>query len=170
MKTPSKKRAPVPQYTSPKQLTIAGFESPFERKLNSSNRWVVLSKLLPWDEICELYWQEVPEKSTGRPALNPRIVVGSLIIKHLCDLDDRETVAQISENIYMQYFLGYSSFTDEPPFDASLFVEFRKRLGLEQINAINERIVKIKKDLESSNQANKNDNEEDSHRGSLILT
>lgn len=150
-------------------MTIEGFESPFDRKLNSSNRWVVLSRLLPWDEICELYWQEVPEKSTGRLALNPRIVVGSLIIKHLCDLDDRETVAQISENIYMQYFLGYSSFTDEPPFDASLFVEFRKRLGLEQINAINERIVKIKKDLESSNQANKNDNEEDSYRGSLIL-
>ena len=89
--------------------------------------------------------------------------------KHLCDLDDRETVAQISENIYMQYFLGYSSFTDEPPFDASLFVEFRKRLGLEQINAINERIVRIKKDLETSNQAKKDDNEGDSHRGSLIL-
>ena len=169
IKTPLKKRAPVPQYTSPKQLTIEGFESPFDRKLNSSNRWVVLSRLLPWDEICELYWHEVPEKSTGRPALNPRIVVGSLIIKHLCDLDDRETVAQISENIYMQYFLGYSSFTDDPPFDASLFVEFRKRLGLEQINAINERIVKIKKDLESSNQAKKDDHQEDSHRGSLIL-
>jgi IS5 family transposase len=169
MKTPSKRRAPVPQYTSAKQLTIEGFESPFERELNPTNRWVVLSKLLPWDEICELYWREVPEKSTGRPALNPRIVVGSLIIKHLCDLDDRETVAQISENIYMQYFLGYSSFTDEPPFDASLFVEFRKRLGLEQINSINERIVKIKKDLESSNQANKGKNEKDSHRGSLIL-
>lgn len=169
MKTPSKKRAPVPQYTSPKQLIIEGFESPFERKLSPTNRWVVLSKLLPWDDICELYWQEVPEKSTGRPALNPRIVIGSLIIKHLCDLDDRETVAQISENIYMQYFLGYSSFTDEPPFDASLFVEFRKRLGLEQINAINERIIKIKKDLESSNEVKKDENENDSHKGSLIL-
>jgi hypothetical protein len=38
----------------------------------------------------------------------------------------------------MQYFLGYSSFTDETPFDASLFVDFRKRLGLENLNAINE--------------------------------
>ena len=80
MKIPSKKCAPVPQYTSPKQLTIAGFESPFDRKLNPTNRWVVLSRLLPWDDICELYWKEVPEKSTGRPALNPRIVIGSLII------------------------------------------------------------------------------------------
>lgn len=76
--------------------------------------------------------------------------MGSLIIKYLCNLDDRETVDQISENIYMQYFLGYSSFTNEPPFDASLFVEFRKRLGCENLNAINERIVAIKTRLESS--------------------
>jgi hypothetical protein len=41
----------------------------------------------------------------------------------------------------MQYFIGYSSFSDEEPFDPSLFVEFRKRLGMEQINAINEKIL-----------------------------
>lgn len=64
--------------------------------------------------------------------------MGSLIIKHLCNLDDRETVDQISENIYMQYFLGYPSFSNEPPFDASLFVEIRKRLGVDALNAISE--------------------------------
>lgn len=58
----------------------------------------------------------------------------------MCNLDDRETVAQIAENMYMQYFLGYSSFNPGPPFDASLFVGFRSRMGIEQINAINARI------------------------------
>jgi hypothetical protein len=29
----------------------------------------------------------------------------------------------------MQYFLGYSSFVNEKPFDASLFVDIRKRLA-----------------------------------------
>jgi hypothetical protein len=71
------------------------------------------------------------------------VVIGSLIIKHMCDLSDRETVQQIQENMYMQYFLGFSSFIDEEPFDASLFVEFRKRLGAEQMNAINEKILKL---------------------------
>jgi len=33
------------------------------------------------------------------------------------------------------------SFSNEAPFDPSLFVEFRKRLGLEQINFINEKIL-----------------------------
>ncbi|TAF68757.1 MAG: transposase [Flavobacterium sp.] len=94
----------------------------------------MLSKLLPCDELSSIYWKYVPEKSTGRTPLNPRIVLGSIIIKHLCDLDDRETVEQISENIYIQYFLGYSSFCDFPPFDESLFVEFRKLLIMILIN------------------------------------
>ncbi len=169
MQNTSKNRAPAPKYVSANQLTLPGFESPFERKLNPKNRWVVLSKLLPWDELCSIYWKHVPVKSTGRPSLNPRIVLGAIIIKHLCDLDDRETVDQISENIYMQYFLGYSSFCDVPPFDASLFVEFRKRLGLEQVNEINERISKIKQELEKKADKNKQQNHEDiTHKGSLI--
>jgi hypothetical protein len=176
MQNTSKNRAPAPKYVSAKQLSLAEFESPFERNLNPSNRWVILSKLLPWDELCSIYWKYVPEKGTGRTPLSPRIVLGAIIIKHLCDLDDRETVEQISENIYMQYFLGYSSFCDVPPFDASLFVEFRKRLGLEQINKINERISKIKQDLEHKEQNKKPKIEDDNpsnpqeitHKGSLI--
>ena len=88
---------------------------------------------------------------TACPPLSPRVVLGTLIIKQLCNLDDQETVDQISENIYMQYFLGYSSFTTELPFDASLLVELRKRLGVENINAINERVVTLKTSIERSN-------------------
>lgn len=149
MKNVFKKRAPSPSYISPNQLTLDSFQTPFEQKLNPENRWVVLSRLIPWDEVCNLYLKNVGVSSTGRPALSPRVIIGSLIIKHLCNLDDRETVSQISENIYMQYFLGYSSFSSEPPFDASLFVDFRKRLGMENLNAINERIVMLKTRLES---------------------
>jgi hypothetical protein len=70
-------------------------------------------------------------------------VLGSIIIKHICHLDDRETVAQISENVYMQYFLGFTSFSDKAPFDPSLFVEFRKKLGLKVVDTLNERIVAL---------------------------
>ena len=148
MKKVFKKRAPSPSYLSPAQLTMDCFQTPFEQQLNPTNRWVVLSRLMPWDEVCNLYLKNVGVSTTGRPPLSPRVIIGSLIIKHLCNLDDRETVDQISENIYMQYFLGYSSFSSEPPFDASLFVDFRKRLGMENLNAINERIVLLKTRLE----------------------
>jgi transposase, IS5 family len=184
MTSSRKKRAQVPDYISPNQLTLVGFENPFDQKLSTTNRWVVLAHLIPWDEICNMYFKFVPKGQTGRPALNPRIVIGSLIIKHMCNLDDRETVDQISENIYMQYFLGYPSFSNEKPFDASLFVEFRKRLGMDNLNAINERIVAIKTKIESTAKTSKStlssnqdddisDNEQDStnepeHKGRVI--
>lgn len=136
----SKKRAPPPSFVSQAQLVLSGFETPFSQKLNPSNRWVLLAGKIPWDEVCNIYTRQVGISRTGRPPISPRIVIGSLIIKHMCNLDDRETVAQIAENMYMQYFLGYSSFNPEPPFDASLFVEFRTRMGMEQISAINARI------------------------------
>jgi hypothetical protein len=135
-----KRRASAPAFVSEKQLVLVGFESPFSQKLDPDNRWVRLSAQIPWDELCNMYLKIVGIKETGRPSISPRVVIGSLMIKHICHLDDRETVDQISENMYMQYFLGYQSFSNEAPFDASLFVEFRKRMGLEQINAMNDKI------------------------------
>ena len=157
-----KKRAPAPGYVSPNQLTLEGFETPFDQFLNPKNRWVVFANMIPWDEISNLYLRHVGVSNTGRPPINPRIVIGSIIIKHMCNLDDRETVDQISENVYMQYFLGYSSFTNQAPFDASLFVEFRKRLGSEQLNAINERIVLLKANLGAQQTNTQQVNAEDS--------
>ncbi|CAN5162272.1 hypothetical protein BH11PAT1_BH11PAT1_7360 [soil metagenome] len=65
------------------------------------------------------------------------------MIKHICNLSDDETILQLQEKMYMQYFIGYSSFSNEAPFDPSLFVEIRKRFGVEQINAINDKIVEL---------------------------
>lgn len=149
MKNAQKKCALTPQYLSPNQLILDGFETPFEKQLNPNIRWVILAHLIPWDEICSLYIKHVGISETGRPPLSPRVVIGSLVIKYLCNIDDRETVEQIYENIYMQYFLGYSSFTDEAPFDASLLVHFRKRLGMQSVNAINKKIVELKTKFES---------------------
>jgi IS5 family transposase len=125
MQKGSKKRSPSPPFVSTGQLVLAGFETPFTQKLNPANRWVVLAGKIPWDEVCNIYTKQAGISHTGRPPLSPRVVIGSLIIKHMCNLDDRETVARIAENMYMQYFLGYSSFNPEPPFEASLFVAFR---------------------------------------------
>jgi IS5 family transposase len=159
----SKKRAPTPLFVSPAQLVLAGFETPFSQKLHPSNRWVVLAAKIPWDEVCNIYTKSVGISHTGRPPISPRVVIGSLIIKHMCNLDDRETVAQISENMYMQYFLGYSSFNPEPPFDASLFVEFRSRMGIEQIGAINARIHTLYQEMTTEKPLAKREKQEGSH-------
>ena len=140
MKKTSKRHAPRTDFVSTKQLVLEGFETPFSQQLDPTNRWVVLSKQIPWDYLVSLYNKHNGPKDTGRPPLNPRLLIGAVIIKHFLNLDDRETIAQIRENMYMQYFLGYSSFCNEPPFDPSLFVEIRNRLSLELLSEMNERI------------------------------
>jgi hypothetical protein len=44
---------------------LEGFESPFDKRLNPENRWVVLANLIPWDEIRNIYLKAVPKKETG---------------------------------------------------------------------------------------------------------
>jgi hypothetical protein len=39
-----------------------------------------------------------------------------------------------------QYFIGYGEYRDEEPFEASMMVHFRKRLGLVELSGINELI------------------------------
>jgi hypothetical protein len=136
-----KPRASKQSYQSPNQLKLLGFETPFEKNLNPENRWVVLAHQIPWDSIVNVYNAQLNNHRSGASSLNARVVIGSLIIKHRCNFSDRETIQNIQENVYMQYFLGYSSFSNEAPFDASLFVEIRKRLGREQLEKINDKIL-----------------------------
>jgi hypothetical protein len=157
-----KSRASKQPYNSQNQFTIPGFESPFSKSLDPNNRWVVLARKIPWDILVKTYLSQMGNKKTGADGINPRLAIGSMIIKHLCDLSDRETVLQIQENMYMQYFVGYSSFSTEEPFDPSLFVDFRKRLGIEQINKINEQILglgkTVTKDMNQSEDNQDSDN------------
>ncbi|HAA22969.1 MAG TPA: IS5 family transposase [Cytophagales bacterium] len=136
-----KKRGFSTEYVSPNQLSIAGFDTGFSHDLDPDNRWVKLSSLIPWDEIVSLYDHSI-SKDKGRPNLNGRVVVGSLIIQWLEGFTDRQLVQHIGENLYMQYFLGYTGFTPGPPFDPSLLVELRKRLDMEKVIAINEAVLR----------------------------
>jgi len=108
--------------------------------LNSDNCWVKLLKSIPWDKLSSIYYQSMNSRK-GAPSIDAWIVIGALIIKQMLRLDDRGTIEIISENVYMQYFLGLSAYTDKPVFDPSLFVAIRKRLGLEGFSQMNEHII-----------------------------
>ena len=158
----SKNRASKHEYISPSQMTLEGFETPFAQKLDPNNRWVRLAKQLPWDLLVNTYQGQLNNSQRGAEGINPRVAIGAMILKHICNMSDRETVLQIQENMYMQYFIGYSSFSNEEPFDHSLFVEFRKRLGIDQINSINERILGLSKSSSvNSPEEHKEDNTDD---------
>ena len=87
-----------------------------------------MSRYIPWDELAEGYYHGLSQ-TQGRPAKNARLVIGAVIIKHKLCLSDREAVAQIQENPYLQYFVGLPGYQMEAPFAPSLLVEIRKRMG-----------------------------------------
>jgi hypothetical protein len=77
----------------------------------------------------------------GVPAIDARIVIGAMIIKHKLKLDDRETIETIRENMYMQYFLGLQEYIYEDVFDRSLFTTLRYRLGADKFDAMTRQII-----------------------------
>jgi hypothetical protein len=114
------------QYTPSNQLSFSEFKTPFEVSLDKNNRWVKFSQCIPWDALAEIYMSGFSH--TGRPAKDPRLVIGATIIKHKLCLSDEETIEQIHENPYLQFFVGFPAYTTEMPFVPSLFVEIRKRM------------------------------------------
>ena len=104
-----KKPAATPRYISPNQLTLPGFETPFDQKLCKVNRWVKMAHGIPWDSIV-CYYDKLFTSREGRPPISGRVVLGAVIIKHYLNLSDRETIAQIRENMFMQYFSGLQQF------------------------------------------------------------
>ena len=58
------------------------------------------------------------------------------------NITDREMVAQIKENPYLQYFLGLNSYEYKASFDSSMLVYFRRLIKRELIDKINRQIVK----------------------------
>jgi hypothetical protein len=131
---------------SEKTDSFPDFALPFEGRLDPKNRWVLLAHTLGWDEAEELYSACFPNRR-GAPAFSVRMALGALLIKEICGYSDRETVEAITENPYLQYFLGLKAFTLEAPFHHSLMTTFRKRLPADLINKLNESAVlgKLKK-------------------------
>ncbi len=129
------------------------FDLPFEGKLSSDNRWVIMADLIPWAEF-ESEYSSIFSAEMGAPAKSWRIALGALIIKEKLGISDRETVEQIKENPYLQYFIGMSSYSNETPFDASMLVHFRERISAELVNKVNQEMVK-KMCLETSSQSSK---------------
>ena len=121
------------------QQEFADFYLPFGGHLKADNRWVARAKLIPWNEVEEIYARNL-SGGQGRKGIPARVAFGALMIQTLEDLTDRETVEQIEENPYLQHFRGYREFQLQAPFDASMMVHFRKRFPKEDWDRLNEKL------------------------------
>jgi hypothetical protein len=133
------------------------FSTSLEASLDRANRWYQLANALPWDKIEKIYNSTLHNEHNGAGNKSARMIVGALIVKHQLCLSDIEAIEQIKENPYLQYFVGLSEFSNITIFDPSLFVSIRKRLGIENINAITQLLMEIQSGKEAEGkQENRN--------------
>jgi len=121
------------------QLSFVEPNRRFVVLINPENRWAKLSDMMPWDKIDEHYAENMCE-SNGRFGLPSRMAFGAIFAKEDLNLTDEGMVTAISENVYLQYFLGMHDYQDTPLFDSSMMVHFRKRFSAEFITKVNEYI------------------------------
>ena len=153
------------------QLGFMDDNKHFTVYINPENRWVKLSGLMPWDRIEDHYAQNMCEDN-GRGAITSRIAFGSIFAKETLNLTDIGIVEHISENAYLQYFLGLQEHQAAPLFDPSMMVHFRKRFTPEFIAQVNEYICTGKWPDDNNSKQSPDDlppPEEAEHSGKLTL-
>ncbi|MGL4882496.1 MAG: IS5 family transposase, partial [Waterburya sp.] len=149
--------------------SLENFELHFEGKLSKNNRWVIMTKLIPWSEFEEEY-ASLFSSQMGAPAKTFRIALGSLIIKEKLGISDAETVEQIRENPYLQYFIGLSDYSNEAPFESSMLSLFRQRIDRDLVNKINQSMVsRNQEETASSVEKKTQPKKELTNRGKLII-
>jgi IS5 family transposase len=167
-------RAPAMYRSEFNQPEFQNFYLPFGGKLSGKNRWVKLAGLVPWKEVECCYRLGLSGNEMGAPAKAARIAFGALIIKERLSVTDEETVEQIIENPYLQYFLGLREYRDTPLFDPSMMVHFRSRFKQADFTRINEVIIESALSHASETDNDPYSDPDDSgsgttHQGKLVL-
>jgi hypothetical protein len=49
------------------------------KHLDANNRWVRLSKQIPWDKIANVYRKQLNNSITGADGINPQVAIGGHI-------------------------------------------------------------------------------------------
>ena len=98
------------------QHSFLDFNQPMGLHMNPDNRWIKMAGRI------------------GNDAKPLRMALGALIIQTKFQFSDRELVEQLTENPYLQYFIGLPGYQEEAPFDASTLVLFRKRMSAEMLS------------------------------------
>ena len=150
-----------------KQIKFSDFNQPLGLTMNPNNRWIKKAELIPWDELEKEYAARFTGKN-GQIAKPLRMALGALLIQIEYGYSDEETVLQIQENPYLQFFCGLPGYEDKPPFDASLMVHFRKRLTAQLLQKINEDII-AKAEKQAPKDRDDDQNDPPKNKGTLLV-
>ena len=145
-------------------------------RLDPQNKWVRMSQLVPWEGFEERYAVRFANPHTGNPAKPARMAIASLIIKQRYTFSDLDTVDEIRENPYLQYFPGFPAYSYALPFDPSTMTWFRERVTPEMLAEANDYITgrkthddKDESETPPASGEGSTDTDEERHEGTLIL-
>ena len=151
------------------QLTFEDFNQPMGLSMNPENRWIKKAELIPWTKL-EGAYASLFKSNKGNVAKPFRMAFGALLIQQEYGFSDEETVLQIQENPYLQFFIGLHGYQDEKPFDSSTMVYFRKRLTAEKLMVINETILdNHEAETEANDSTDDDNNDGPFNSGTLML-
>ena len=109
--------------------------------LNEENRWLKIKELIPWGELESAYAQKFSNK--GRPALDGRLVMGLILLKHMSTLSDVEVVLELQENVYWQVFCGLEGFVGDKQLDPSSLTKIRHKLGPKYMKELEDKTYRV---------------------------
>ena len=109
--------------------------------VDPEHKLIRLTNRIDWDEIIEKL--SIYYSTKGRKAKRIRMMVALHMVKHLYNLSDEQVVEGLQENLYWMAFCGVP--TEQIAaggalrwLEASTMTKFRKRIGAEGMNAIEE--------------------------------
>lgn len=114
---------------------------PFGGRLDKTNRWLKIKSLIPCEELEDSYAKHFAKG--GRPALDGRMVIGLILLKHMTKMSDREVRNTLEENIYWQAFCGFEQFMTEKQLNASSLSKIRKILGPRYVKELEKETYKV---------------------------
>ncbi|MBT9140140.1 MAG: hypothetical protein DDT30_00713 [Dehalococcoidia bacterium] len=109
-------------------------------KLDENHELVKISKAINWpvlsDKLAQFYCPD-----NGRPTKPSRAKVGLLILKHLYQFSDEDSVDLIKRDLYAQYLCDISFGEAIKFIHPTTLVKFRKKIGLPGIKLIEEEVL-----------------------------
>lgn len=112
-----------------KSSDIETFYNNSDMRLCGENRWVRLTEVIPWRELQKQYGAE------WRDAF--RSLFAACLIQAHYGFNDEQTIMQIQESPYLQYFCGMKGYNGTKlPIEAEALPRFRSCLGEAELDGV----------------------------------
>jgi len=129
----------------PKQLPIFKELNPYSGEIDTNNRWIKLSELVPWEQMETIYLKHFDAKK-HKKVKGCRLVMGLMLGQMLMKMSNVQILDYFHENPFFQYFCGQDSFVskvDNAILHHSLLSKRRALLGKKFLSKFEQEVLNM---------------------------